>query len=507
MLSTKDIEQVNTHGLSIQQVEEQVERFRKGFPKPRIDAPATPGKGILQLSPEIQDQLIQNFGKKSGNYQRVRFVPASGAATRMFKAFFEYLESPGKDNQQVENFMVNLPKYPFYQALANEFENRHEESLQSAAKSGKYNDIISFLLYQNGMNLSAKPKGLLPFHAYSGETRTPLQEHMIEATKEGALKNGEVKMQLTVLPEHQDEFKKAFSEAKKVFESRKPFRFSAGFSIQKPATDTIAVDMENRPFRLSDGSLLFRPGGHGALLENLNELHADHVFIKNIDNVAREEVQEKIAPYNKLLVGVLIEYQQKIFSYLEQMGGKVGEEVIAEVMDFLSQVLFLGIPEKIKQAPLGEKAVYCRAKLDRPTRVCAMVKNEGQPGGGPFILKDQDGGRSLQIVEKAQADLGDPVQKERFYAATHFNPTHMVCGIKDYKGRPFNLLKYRDEDAGFISQKTLQGKPLKALELPGLWNGSMADWNSIFLELPIETFHPVKTVFDLLNPGHYQDGE
>jgi hypothetical protein len=503
MLSTKDIEQVKTHGLTVQQIEEQVERFRKGFPKPRIHAPATPGKGILQLSPKEQQHYIQRFEKKSGSYQRVRFIPASGAATRMFKTLFEYLESPGKNKEKVEGFIHDLPKYPFYNDLAKGFENRHQESIQSLVKSGNYNDIISFLLYQEGMNFSAKPKGLLPFHAYTGETRTPLQEHMAEATKEGALKNGKVQLHLTVLPEHQDAFKKAFLEAKEVFEARKPVQFSASFSIQKPATDTIAVDMDNQPFRLSDGSLLFRPGGHGALLENLNELETDHIFIKNIDNVAREEVQAKIAPYNKLLAGVLVEYQQKIFSFLEQMDSKVDEEFIAKVMDFLSQELFLGIPEIVKQAPLEEKAVFCRAKLDRPTRVCAMVKNEGQAGGGPFMLEEKNGARSLQIVEKAQANLDDPEQKELFYAATHFNPTHMICGVRNYKGQAFDLLKYRDEEAGFISQKTLQGKPLKALELPGLWNGSMADWNSVFVEVPIDTFHPVKTIFDLLNPGHF----
>ena len=511
MFQQSDINQINERGSDLNVVKIQIENFKRGFPFLKVKSAATPDDGIIIMDEKKTMDLIRNYDEQSENKQIVKFVPASGAASRMFKLLFSFLEisndaseaqkqlSKSDDLQSISTFFSRINDFAFFKELDNQL-GKVGKSIGSCLEEGDYASILTVLLESDGMNYGGSPKGLLKFHKYDRFTRTPVMEHLAEGALYAKSENNVIKIHFTVSPEHRDRFEGHVREVASDFETEFDVTYDISFSEQKAYTDTIAVDLANEPFRNQDGSLLFRPAGHGALIENLNDIDADIVFIKNIDNVVPDMLKPDTVKYKKSLAGILLQVQSQIFNYLQKLDDGVTSNQLEEMMLFLEKDLKIkNIPELTNDA---SKIEFLRNKLDRPLRVCGMVKNEGEPGGGPFYALNNDDTVSLQIVESSQVDFEDDSQKSIANNATHFNPVDLVCGIKNYKGEKFELTKYVDANTGFISQKSKDGKELKAQELPGLWNGSMSDWNTLFLEVPISTFNPVKTVNDLLRPQH-----
>lgn len=505
-----DLEQFRAKGINLNEIEEQLQRFREGFPFIQIDRPATIGDGIERLTAEEISGYAHYYEQRRG-LKPMKFVPASGAASRMFKDLFSFRENfdqaENPDIFSIEklkpvfDFFQNLEKFAFYDDLEHVMKKKGS-SLEKAVEERRYNLILDFLLDEMGLNYGALPKGLLKFHKYPSGSRTPVEEHLVEAAHYSRSDNGDVHVHFTVSPEFTEAFRDRASKAAADFEKQFKARYDISFSVQQNSTDTIAVDMNNEPFRDEDGSILFRPGGHGALLYNLNQLDYDLVFIKNIDNVAPDRLKEETYRYKKALAGLLLDRQQKIFDYLrklEKPDRLTGQE-LDEMLDFTTSKLCVQTGGVLLSA--DEKVDFLRRKLNRPIRVCGMVRNEGEPGGGPYFARNQDGTASLQIIESSQVEMKNEAQKRIFSKATHFNPVDLAIAVRDYKGRKFDLKNFVDPETGFISKKSKSGRDLKALELPGLWNGSMSDWNTLFMEVPAETFNPVKTVNDLLRSGH-----
>lgn len=504
-----DKKQMTIKGIVPEKVNAQIDIFKKGIPYINIVKPATVGDGIIQLDEDEILHKIRIYNKEVENLKVIKFVPASGAASRMFKTLFEFLSAENRalllEDQSfhsVSNFFGRLQDFAFYEDLKS---NPTITDINPAGglSDSDYRLILETLLGENGLNYGNKPKGLLKFHRYGRESKTSAQEHIMEGALY-AVSNDELFLHFTVSPEHLEDFRehirKSIPSVEKLFE----ISCYAGFSVQKPSTDTIAVDINNEVFRDTDGSLLFRPGGHGALIENLNDLEADLVFVKNIDNVVPDRLKEETVKYKKALAGLLLEYQKKIFAYTKELISdlEIQASKIAEIENFVFSELNIQPNEGYKLLPPESKQSFLMNKLNRPIRVCGMVKNQGEPGGGPFWALNPDGTISLQIVESSQINLNHAETKEIFNSSTHFNPVDLVCGITDNKGNKFDLLGFVDPETGFISEKSKDGKILKALELPGLWNGAMSDWITIFVEVPLITFNPVKTVNDLLRPEH-----
>lgn len=483
-------------------VQLQLESFKQGFPFLSLVGPATPARGI-QVWEETQVQHYQSyFQRKAAELDIVKFVPASGAASRMFKDLFSFLETDGDlaKNGFTQKFIESLQQFAFYQDLEVVLQQQGE-SIASLLEKKEYKKLVAALLTETGLNYGNLPKGLLKFHAYSDANRCPAEEHLIEGIQYGVGKNKQVQIHFTVSPEHEEGFVKEISQHLPRLQEQAGLAFTLSYSHQKKSTDTIAVNEANEPFLEDDGSLLFRPAGHGALLENLNEVAADLIFIKNIDNVVPDRLKPVTKSYKMALAGLLLEVQARVFEAL-----KVLEEVSSQSVSKAQEVYVsdLGgiVPQTLQGASLTEQAAFFQAKLNRPIRVCGMVKNTGEPGGGPFWIQEKDGTQSLQILETAQIDLNNSESKNHFQASTHFNPVDLVCGTRDYRGQAFDLLQFRDMNTGFITEKSKSGKVLKALELPGLWNGAMAHWNTLFVEVPLITFNPVKTINDLLREEH-----
>jgi hypothetical protein len=433
----------------------------------------------------------------------LKFVPASGAASRMFKTLFEFLEAPcAAPAAAAENtFFDNLPKFAFYGALDASCRKTGNKSCRELLAEGNRKAIAANLLGLPGINYGNLPKGLLLFHRYGENARTPVEEHLTEGALYAQNHDGTVHIHFTVSSSHRPLFEQLVSDKKAEYESRFGVKYCVTFSEQKPKTDTVAVDANNRLFR-DNGKLVFRPGGHGALLENLNDLDGDIIFIKNIDNIALDAFKKPDVDSKKILAGVLVQTQEKIFEYLELIdSGSYTRQQLIEILYFVQNVLNIKNPET-KLLEDVELVLYLKNKLNRPIRVCGMVRNAGEPGGGPFLAVNRDGTISPQILESSQIDMNNPQKKAMFEQGTHFNPVDLVCAVKNYKGQKFDLRKYVDKNTGFISVKSKSGRELKALELPGLWNGSMSDWNTVFVEVPIETFNPVKVVNDLLRKEH-----
>ncbi|MGB0523105.1 MAG: DUF4301 family protein [Flammeovirgaceae bacterium] len=512
LFSNSDISQIEKMGIQETEIGKQITNFRNGFPYLDIQRAATIGDGILRLETSDLANYIKHYEQSLSTKTAIKFVPASGAASRMFKALFGFMNSYKNTEEEytaftadtsfnsVYNFFKRLDDFAFFDDLKNTFsEGMQLEELQ--LKKG-YVQILQHLLTDAGLDYGQLPKGLLKFHRYEDGNRTPLEEHLVEGANYANGKGGVVKLHFTVSPDHEEKFKKQLAEVREKYEKQFKVSYEVDFSQQKPSTDTIAVDMENMPFRNADGTILFRPGGHGALIENLNELEADIVFVKNIDNVVPDRLKADTYTYKKALAGLLLTYQEKIFAYLHQLDEEeVSEELLDEIGAFIRQTLCTAHAD-FSTLSAEDKLSYCKNKLNRPTRICGMVKNEGEPGGGPFWASNPDGTVSLQVVESAQIDLKDEEKAAIVQQATHFNPVDLVCAMKNYKGEQFNLLDFRDPQTGFISNKSKDGRELKAQELPGLWNGAMSDWNTIFVEVPITTFNPVKTVNDLLREQH-----
>ena len=514
MYSEKDLKQIQDKGISLEKVNEQVSNFKVGFPFINLAAAATKNHGLIILQKTEEEQLLSNYNDLINNKEIVKFVPASGAASRMFKHLFEFSENYKQDNDglnlfnkdksfnSVFYFMDHIEKFAFYNDLVQTLD-KHGYNLNEEIENRNYGVILDFLLQEKGLDYAALPKGLLKFHHYNDANRFAIEEHLVEAAVYGKNNQNISKLHFTVSPEHQEKFEKTIAQVKGKFENKYNIKFEISFSKQKPSTDTIAVDPNNEPFREDDGSILFRPGGHGALIENLNDIDADIVFVKNIDNIVPDHLKEDTFKYKKLIGAYLIEIQDQVHSYLEIIDeGNPEAEELEDIYTFLEKTLFIEVPNYIKSLEVMEQLDWLFEKLNKPLRVCGMVKNEGEPGGGPFVVLEDDNSKSLQIVESSQIDLNNEAQAQIVKQATHFNPVDLVCAVKDFNGNKFDLKDYVDIKTGFISEKSKSGKTLKAQELPGLWNGAMAKWITIFMEVPIITFNPVKTVNDLLRDQH-----
>lgn len=506
MLTHEDKELLAKKGISEEKIAEQLACFEKGFPFLKLSAAASVENGGIMKAEEkdFERYLAAWNAYKDGEKKIVKFVPASGAASRMFKNMFEFLgadyDKPTTDFEK--KFFDHIHDFAFYNDLNAACMDNTGKNIDALLSEQNYKAIVSNLLEAAGLNYGALPKGLLKFHRYADGVRTPLEEHLVEGALYAAGETGKVNVHFTVSTEHRTLFEKLVAAKVGEYEAKYGAKYHISFSEQKPSTDTVAADMENKPFRDKDGKLLFRPGGHGALIENLNDLDADIVFIKNIDNVVPDRLKADTVIYKKLLAGVLVTLQKQAFEYLELLdSGHYSHEQLETIIRFVQQQLRCRRTD-LKELEDADLVIYLRKKLNRPMRVCGMVKNVGEPGGGPFLAYNPDGTISLQILESSQIDMNDPEKKAMFEKGTHFNPVDLVCAIRDYKGRKFNLLEHVDKATGFISYKSKNGKDLKALELPGLWNGSMSDWNTVFVEVPLSTFNPVKTVNDLLREQH-----
>lgn len=502
MLIESDIEQIEGQGLTVSDIEQQLSYFGKGFPSMRLIAPAIPDKGIKILTDEDETRMTFVFENSlSSGLTTTKFVPASGAASRMFKNLFSFLdnatdnataETIASQNEFMRTFFSNIEKFAFYNSLIKITQDPQNKI-----------ELVRNLLSEDGLGYGQKPKGLLAFHKYSETFRTPIEEHLVEAASYCAGSNGLARVHFTVSPEHQLGFEQLLSRVKNEYQKRFGLQFDITFSHQHKSTDTIAVDLQNNPFRDSDGKLVFRPGGHGALIENLNELDADVIFIKNIDNVVPDHLKAETKRYKKILAGLLVSVQNKIYTYLDKLdklNASENVDLIKSIDAFLRKEMFIQYENNFTD--VEQKIAFFKKKLNRPLRVCGMVRVNGEPGGGPFLAINSDNTISLQIVEMDQIDTSNEEQMELLSQSTHFNPVDLICSIKDYKGKKYDLIQFRDPETGFISSKTQNGQDLKALELPGLWNGAMSDWNTIFVEVPAITFNPVKTINDLLRPQH-----
>ena len=505
MLTHEDKELLAKKGISEQQIAEQLACFEKGFPYLKLaGAASVENRGIMIADADEQKKYLAAWDAyKDTDKKVVKFVPASGAASRMFKNLFEFLGAdysvPTTDFEK--KFFDHIHSFAFYNDLNAACLDNTGKNIDALVAEHNYKAVVSNLLEGAGLNYGALPKGLLKFHRYANGVRTPLEEHLVEGALYAASKTGQVNVHFTVSTEHKALFSQLVEEKVAEYAKKYGVSFNVSFSEQKPSTDTLAADMENKPFR-DNGKLVFRPGGHGALIENLNDLDADIVFIKNIDNVVPDRLKGDTVTYKKLLAGVLVTLQQQAFQYLKLLdGGHYSHDQLETIIRFVQQQLRCR-KEDIKDLEDADLVIYLRKKLNRPMRVCGMAKNVGDPGGGPFLAYNPDGTVSLQILESSQIDMKDPEKKAMFEQGTHFNPVDLVCAIRDYKGNKFNLLDYVDKATGFISYKSKNGKDLKALELPGLWNGSMSDWSTVFVEVPLSTFNPVKTVNDLLREQH-----
>ncbi|MHA7863157.1 DUF4301 family protein [Flagellimonas marinaquae] len=507
-LSPKDLEQLDSKGISKEKVANQIQTFKEGIPFVHLSQAAVVGNGILRFSEKEQLDLLQYFEDHRGSLELLKFVPASGAASRMFKAMFNFLDSydPSKEklseyidrtgDTDAQKFTDNLSDFPFYHVIMARIEGKASNKDEEAYL------FVKEMLQESGLDYGFYPKGLLPFHKYDSGAATPFEEHLKEAALYAKTK-GVANLHFTVSEQHDEMFAKEEASVSPKISKKTDTRFHISYSNQKPSTDTIAVDMDNKPFKNNDGSILFRPGGHGALIENLNDQDADIIFIKNIDNVVIDKNLEAVANSKKMLAGVLKKVQDKAFAYAKLMEAEdISVEKADEIKAFLEKDLNVRMSRSYDDLGVEEQKAEIKNKLNRPIRICGMVKNEGEPGGGPFWIKDADGNVSLQIIESAQIDMDDDAQVAILNNSTHFNPVDLVCGVRNHKGEKFDLLKFVDPKQGFITGKTKEGKELKALELPGLWNGAMAFWNTIFVEVPLVTFNPVKTVNDLLKPTH-----
>ncbi|MEM9324593.1 MAG: DUF4301 family protein [Bacteroidota bacterium] len=506
MFSDSDLAQIKHHGLTSDKVLQQIDAFRQGYPPANLQAPALEGSGIMKLTADEKSKAINDYEGKLGGLSIVKFVPASGAATRMFKKLFGFVADYKGTDQDYEEliadqgkgtifeFFKRIEDFAFYQQLSAKFKSLHGKSLQEAQISREYVAIIRALLEADGLDYGALPKGLLSFHKEGDMVRTPVEEHIVEGCQYAKQSNKAVSIHFTVSPEHMDAFKSHVEEIRPTYESTFDCKLVISYSVQNQGTDTIAVTLDNEPFRNDDGTLLFRPAGHGALLENLNAIDADVVFLKNIDNIVPDRLKADTIEYKKVIGGILLQLQERIFGYLAKMQDMTDAE-LQVCAQFIEDHLGWRFASEWSKSDLVKV-------LNRPIRVCGVVKSDGDPGGGPFWVQGSDGNTSLQIVETAQINLEDAGQQKIFSSATHFNPVDVVCSLRDFEGQPFDLMQYYDPLAGFVTEKSKDGKALKAQELPGLWNGSMAHWNTIFVEVPVITFNPVKAVNDLLKEEH-----
>ena len=510
MFTEKDIQQIKANELTVEKVKSQIETIKSGMIYSNLVEAANIGNGILRLDEKQQYDCIQLFDTKRNALNIIKFVPASGAATRMFQFLFEFLNdfdlsesiiSYSGKNKELSVFLDGLEKFPFYEIVRVEA-SKTTPNFDNLSIEDQYVLFVKTMLDSSQLDYSFYPKGLLPFHKYKTYVATAFEDHLMEATLY-ASSNNSANLHFTISEAHKNQFENELKQVVQRIEKEANTIFNVSFSYQNKATDTIALTSNDALYRDENGNLLFRPSGHGALIENLNALNSDIIFIKNIDNIVVFEQNKLVSNYKKMLAGVLLKLQTQAFKYLHRLDDDaILEDEVYNIELFVINRLHVNLNDAYENFTINEKRSYLHEKLNRPIRVCGMVKNEGEPGGGPFWVKDAQGVISLQIVEFAQIDFENEEQNGIAKNASYFNPTDLVCGVRDYKGNKFNLLDYIDDKAAFITPKSQNGVAIKALELPGLWNGSMAHWNSIFVEIPVSTFNPVKTVNDLLKPAH-----
>ncbi len=504
MITNEDRKQCEELGMNVEVVEEQLARFQQGFPFLRLEAAASIQNGIKVLSEEERQQCIERWNQyKAEGHHITKFVPASGAATRMFKNMFDFLSAdydvPTTDFEKT--YFENIQRFAFYPALDDSCHVNCGKGVEALIGEGRYKDVVEQMLGQEGLNYGQLPKGLLQFHSYTDEARTPVEEHLVEAAQYAA-SNGVADVHFTVSSEHRKSFEDLLERVVPQYEAASGVKLNVSMSEQKASTDTIAANMDNTPFRTDDGHLLFRPGGHGALIQNLSDLQSDVVFVKNIDNVVPDRLKDDMVAWKQAMAGLLVGLQKQAFQYLELLdSGRYTHDQILEMVRFVRHDLSVHV-EGLKEMEDAELVGFLRNKLNRPMRIAGMVRNVGEAGGGPFLAYNADGTSSPQILESSQIDKNNAEYMEMFKKGTHFNPVDLVCAIRDYKGQKFDLPRYVDPETGFISYKSKNGRDLKALELPGLWNGAMSDWSTVFVEVPLSTFNPVKSVNDLLREQH-----
>lgn len=498
----KDLQQIEAHNLSVASIERQMENFIQGFPFVNIEKPAIIGDGILRIDDSEIQQYINNYENGGKELCIVKFVPASGAATRMFKDLYDFKSVYDRERNSLEDFpkvkevIENIENFAFYNDLK-------ALGVDELLANQKYLEVIELILEEKGLDYGQSPKAVIAFHKYNDEVRTSFEEHLVEAAEYCINNKDEVNLHFTISENHKERFSSLVERIQARYEKQYGCKYRIEFSVQKSSTDTIAVNQDNVPARDDKGLLIFRPSGHGALIENLNEIAADIIFIKNIDNVIHDKYKAITYKYKKLLGGILITLRERVFNYLKQLSFDDLDNVnMSEIIDFCKKELAIQVKNEAECESKHACREYLISVLDRPIRICGMVKNESQPGGGPFWIRNSKGEVSLQIVESAQVNMKDISQKEMFNKATHFNPVDIVCSIKRFNGDKFDLTNFVDYETGFITEKTQKSQILKVQELPGLWNGSMSKWISIFVETPLETFTPVKIVNNLLDSGH-----
>lgn len=503
-LTDKDREILKEKGISEETLAAQLEMLKEGFPFLKIEACATPDDGISVVTADMETRAVKIWEEYlSGGPKVVKMVPASGAASRMFKDLFAFLNGKADrpDNDFMRKFFNEIEKFAFFNELNHEVLTLYGRSIDTLIKEGKYKEIVATLLENTGLGYGHLPKALLAFHKVMGGARTPIEEHFAESAQYATGKDGISRIHFTVSDEHVPLVLAKIEEVKARMEHEYGVRFDVTLSVQKPSTDTVAATKDGNPYREDEG-LFFRPGGHGALIENLNDLDADVIFIKNIDNVVPDTLRVSTINFKKIIGGILVATKMTIDRYCHILEkGTPSDAQLDEMIKFLRNVLCI-THDRYDEMNAEEKAAYIFGKLNRPTRVCGMVRNEGEPGGGPFLCYNPDGTVSPQILESTQINPKDKHAVKMLKEATHFNPVDLVCSIKNYKGEKFNLPDFVDKATGFISEKSREGVEIKALELPGLWNGAMSDWNTLLVEVPASTFNPVKTVNDLLRTSH-----
>lgn len=508
MLNDKDLQTLAKRGISVGTLEKQLNQFQTGFPYLQLEGSARVGHGIIVADDELQHRAEERWQQYLDDGGDVcKFVPASGAASRMFKALFAFVNSgepKAPAGSPVRELLDRLGELPFKDQLDAVLRDKTGKDAGTLMAEGREHEIVEAIVGADGMNYGGLPKGLLTFHRYAdGSTRTPVDEQLMEGAQTAAV-NGKVKIHFTVSADHQKLFDAQFERSLPKIEAQTGMTFNVSTSVQKPSTDTVAVNPDNTLFRNDNGDMVFRPGGHGALIENLSDIDSTVVFIKNIDNVVPDMHRQATVKYKKVIAGVLVLVHDAIERYMTIL--RAGTYNIADLeamRRFCADTLCIHAPHYDEMTTDG-KAEWFMKKFNRPVRVCGMVVNEGEPGGGPYIAYNADGTASPQILESTQINTADPESMAMMKQATHFNPVDLVCYIKDVDGKPFDLSQFVDPATGFISEKSLGGRDLRALELPGLWNGAMSDWNTVFVQVPIETFNPVKTVNDLLRPMHMQ---
>lgn len=498
LLSEKDIQQIENRGLSLTAVKKQLAFFSRGVKSFEMVRPCTIDDGIFSFSSRQRNDLISFYEHNSQNYKLMKFVPASGAASRMFSEWYVAREKGSFGSKKLDKlFLNNLKIMPFF-CLIEEAKNKRK------IVESRIDSVLNYILSSDGLNYGQKPKALIPFHYYRpGDMRTPMDEHICEAAYYIRDVHNHCHIHFTVAAGYKHEAVEYLKHVISKYEKLYGLKYNIQFSLQSSSTNTPAVDSNNMPLRDKAGKIIFRPGGHGALLNNLNELDGDFIFIRNIDNIAPEQAWPKIIPYRKMIGGLAMQVQEEIFAAIRQLKStKANASVIQDIISFCSKKLNVAVPRNITRQSLEHKRRYLLSQLNKPLRICAMVRNEGEPGGGPFWILENDGTMSLQIVEKGHVNEKDKEQSKIWSQSNFFNPVDMVCAIKNYQGRKFNLFNYVNKNAYLIAQKTEKGRTIKALEVPGLWNGSMAYWNTIFVHVPLNVFHPVKMIEDLLRPGH-----